>query len=167
MPWFCKKYCTWIRTYFNEEKRNIKRVKILKSDSAKNLSGKFQGAFAFFGKYIPKQAVHHFFCKLHLNELPLRKLIKKGDIGAHLKDLSLGKSKLKPCENFVAVPNPNFYFIPPSVVKDLSNDQKLMYKLSLSVMSGSFDLGINWACWLTLAILILYYYTTMVNPQKN
>ena len=151
------------------------------------MSGKFEGAFAIFEENILLRAVHHFFCTLHLNELPLRKLITtvlgcssspnglKGDIGADLKDLSVGKSKLEPRKEFEAVPNPNFYFVPPSVVKDLSNDQKLMCKLSLSVMSGSFDPelrgvtlpGINWARWITLAIIILYYYTTLVNPSEN
>ena len=122
-----------------------------------------------------------------MNELPFRKLITavigvslspngmKGEIGSHLKDLSSGKSTLIPQDKFEAVPNPNFYFVPLSVVKDLSNDQKLLYKLCVSVMAGTFDPalrvvilpGINWARWLTLAILILYYYTTLVNPPEN
>ena len=166
---------------------NIKRTKIIKGDSTNGISGRFGGAIALFEEYILKRAVHHFFCTLHLNELPLRKLITavlgvsslpngmKGEVGAHLKDLSSRKSTLIPCDKFKAVPNSNFYFVPPSVVKDLSNDQKLLYKLCLSVMAGTFDPelrgvilpSINWARWLTLAILILYYYTTLVNPPEN
>ena len=120
-------------------------------------------------------------CMLHGNELPLRHLFKScdgghgttgpesfaGPLGAackedvHLLDLVTFSPIFSTMEE-----------MPPAVWKDLSSDQKLLYRYVMAIWDGmvppsliSLRCGpINHSRWLTLATRLLILYTRTPNP---
>ena len=121
--------------------------------------------------------LHWFICLLHMNELPLRHLIRHIDGVTHgpnsFKGL-IGK-ELVDCETKPVV---KFKRIPihlPKMAKDLSTDQRYLYEICLAVNSGHCDLSLaarspGKMChsrWLTTANRILRLYVSKQAPDEK
>lgn len=127
------------------------------------------------------KSLHWFVCLLHTNELPLRHLFTSldgathgpksfgGPIGKSLKECAQPVIKFKPIEGHEGYP------LPEIDLKELSNDQKYLYKMVLAVISGECnkDLAniqpgpISHSRWLTTAIRILRLYVSSNEPSQN
>jgi hypothetical protein len=171
-----------LRTIVEKKQIDKRKINFLITDSTKANSGKYIGFMSSYEELLG-HSCHNGYCCFHLNELELRHHITHflgvssspnglaGDIGKALKDLK--PENVLP--EFTAFPNPNFYQIPPEVVKTLSRDQKVFHQLLTAVMEGKCSRklaetvmpGINLARWLTLAIRILFYFMTLKDPPPN
>ena len=128
--------------------------------------------------------LHTVGCSLHQNELPLRAVFKKLDgeaIGPTCFTGPLGKRCKKDIQNELQV---SFEvvestitdgFIPSAVLKELSNDQRLLYEYCKGIGCGRVDerwavrkIGpLSHARWLMLATRILCLYTRDNKPSSN
>lgn len=128
--------------------------------------------------------LHIIGCALHQNELPLRSVFKKLDgeaCGPTTFTGSIGKQCAEDIHNnpqitFEVVNSPLTYeFLSDEVLKDLSNDQRLLLEYCKGISSGRVDdkwaarkIGpLNLSRWLTLAIRILCLYTRTKKPTLS
>ena len=120
-------------------------------------------------------------CLLHCNELPLRHLIQVVDgktSGPNTLTGPIGKV-LPTCEqlpviNFRKI-NAELIDIPPAIYKDLSNDQKYLFRIVNAIIAGECGEDLKAASpgklcharWLTMANRILRTYISTENPSSN
>lgn len=126
--------------------------------------------------------VHKVGCLLHFNELPLKTIIRDldgpsaagnkltGPIGSVLPEDWHKKEPVKftPVPTSVKVPADD-------ILKDLSNDQRLLLEFMLGVASGTLPPKfskrrpgpVSLSRWLTTALRILVYYTRSENPSET
>jgi hypothetical protein len=93
-------------------------------------SGRFGGAMAILGECLGK-ACHHWFCTLHLNELPFRHLVGYY-FGKVFKNLKSGTASGR----YKTIPNPDFPPMTDEVLADLSHEQKNLRRCCDAVMTG-------------------------------
>lgn len=123
-------------------------------------------------------------CMLHANELPLRHLFQACD-GGHgtTGPESFGGPLGKACKEDVhlldlvtfAPISSSMEELPLEIWKDLSADQKLLYRYVIAIRDGSVPPSlvslrcgpINHSRWLTLAIRLLILYTRTSNPSEG
>jgi hypothetical protein len=145
-------------------------------------SGRFSGAMAILEECLGK-ACHHWFCTLHLNELPFRHLVRHyfggttspeglpTEIGKVFKNLKSSTISAR----YKTIPNPDFPSITDKVLADLSHEQKNLRRCCDAVMTGVCppDLaemrlpGANGSRWVTTAVLFLFYFMTFETPPQN
>jgi hypothetical protein len=125
-----------------------------------------------------KKSLHWFVCLLHMNELPLRHLLIHVDGVTHgPKSFSgpIGKAIqtcLKPVKQFKRIEGKS---LPEVDVKDLSNDQHYLYRMTQAVTSGECPQQLAdcqpgplaHSRWLTTASRILRLYVAEKTPSAN
>lgn len=143
----------------------------------------FQGGLCACLEKKLERKLHLIGCFLHINELPLRHLIRNldgktksgnkfsGDIGMqldaedlHMRDLVRFESIPTQCQR------PD-----DKVLEDLSDDQRLLLEYALGVSLGTVDYKyakrkpgpVNHSRWLTTATRIMYLYTRTVEPTET
>jgi hypothetical protein len=162
-----------------EETDSIKTIDAVIMDNTPTNTGYSSGLCACLEKRLGRK-LHMVGCMLHTNELPLRHLITKldgktlsgnrfsGPIGQQLGQ-DLYKSDpvdFLPVSTTVVRP-------PDEIVRDLSNDQRLLLEYLLGISSGEIDENyikrkpgpVSHARWLTTATRILILYTRTENPS--
>jgi hypothetical protein len=127
--------------------------------------------------------LHLIGCFLHINELPLRKIIKEldgptkssnkfsGEIGQQLDEVDLYRTDPVQFE-----PIPLGFGRPdPSDIEGLSDDQRLLLEYMFGIGCGTVDEKyvkrkpgpVNHSRWLTTATRILILYTRTLSPSEN
>jgi hypothetical protein len=127
--------------------------------------------------------LHLIGCFLHINELPLRKIIKEldgptksankfsGEIGQQLDEVDLYRTDPVEFE-----PIPLAFGRPdPSDIEGLSDDQRLLLEYMFGIGGGTVDEKyvkrkpgpVNHSRWLTTATRILIIYTRTLSPSEN
>lgn len=118
-------------------------IKVFGCDGTAVNTGTSGGIIRLF-EVIHQKPVHWFICQLHGNELNLRALFKcldgettgpKSFIGP-LGKLASGALHEMPVTTFASVSG-HVPRIPETIVKELSSDQRILYKLSVAVQSGA------------------------------
>lgn len=165
-----------------EDQKIFNKLMALGSDGT-NLNVGADGGINHFIEMALGRPLHWFICMLHLNELPLKRLIEKldgstsgdksfsGPVGKALADVS-GSAivKYKMFDTAEKLPE-----MPEPVFKKLSNDQKYLYKIVGSLISGQFPeslkqmkIGeINHSRWLTTASRICKLYALTEEPSST
>lgn len=148
---------------------------VLGGDSTASNTGWRGGVMAHLEKLLGHKC-HWAVCQLHTNELPLRHLIQSLDGPTSSKDGFTGPvgkllstvNQMEYNPNFIALPNgEDLINIPDNIVKNMSTDQNLCYKLCKAVKSGSLppelreiQCGLlNHARWLTTGMRLVYMWT--------
>lgn len=141
-------------------------------------TGVHGGIIQFFEQRLTKP-VHWFVCMLHLNELPLRHIFKMldGESTSPKAFSGLIGKKLQSCDrmpivSFKKISTSN---LPEVDFKDLSTDQKYLYRICAAVSTGkcSADLAhlkpgpVNHSRWLTMACRTLRLYIATENPSSQ
>ena len=121
-----------------------KTLNLLGGDSTSSNTGWRAGVMALLEKKLGRK-YHWLICQLHTNELMLRKLIEtldgktnsKTGFSGILGQLLLKVKDMKPNYNFKKIDlGPGLIELPENVVKDLSTDQKILYKRCTAVRTG-------------------------------
>lgn len=159
------------------KKIKLDNLMALGCDGTVTNTGKFSGVIRLFEKRL-QRPLQWIICMLHLNELPLRHLFNKLDgvtTGPSSHAGLIGKS-LENCEKLPITSYEKIQSELPEVkFEDLSTDQKYLYEITMSVISGkcSDDLTnrspgkMSHARWLTKANRILRLYISTSNPSNN
>lgn len=160
---------------------SVDSIEALVCDNTSVNTGAVGGAVAHLEKIVKKK-LHKIGCCLHLNELPLRKIITdldgksscgnklSGPIGSRID----GNIHFKPVVNFEQVES-SLQEPPAEIMKDLSNDQQLLLQYVLSISRGHIPTALlykkagpcNQARWLTTALRFLILYTRDPEPSAN
>ena len=128
--------------------------------------------------------LHHIICLQHINELPIKRLLKtmdggtvcankySGKLGKYLNDVE----KLEVDPNFVPIYSDGVPEISEDVVGNFNSDQKYLYKISRVIITGNIPdnfvvykiADLNVARWTTLTsrILRLYISKKMLDPAS-
>lgn len=157
-----------------------KNIKAIGCDGTATNTGTSNGVIRLFEKsfHHPLQAV---VCLLHLNELPLRKVVVALDgptSGPKSFSGPIGK-KLLGCQdlpviNFQKIESVFCEKVLPEVnIKELSTDQKYLFNISRAVISGECPPNlaktnpgnISHARWLTMANRIMRLYIASADPS--
>jgi hypothetical protein len=161
-----------------EEYRSTNSIEAVILDNTATNTGHHNGLCACLEKKLGRK-IHMVGCLLHLNELPLRHLIKQLDgetISGNKLSGPIGQQlggdfyRHEPV-NFVPVPT-TLIRPPENVIQDLSTDQRLLLEYMSGISAGNIDVRfikfkpgpVNHARWLTTAIRILILYTRTAEP---
>ena len=122
-------------------------IKVIGGDTTNMNTGSKGGIFHFFEQLVGVK-LFHIECQLHINELPLREVVKteigetkcktslKGNIGSFLSDVTdLPSTSM----TYKQIQTDAFFEIPPKVVTDLSSDQHYAYLLWRAICNKDFD----------------------------
>ena len=155
-------------------------VKVLGCDGTAVNTGTRGGVCRLF-ELFTGQSVHWFICQLHANELNLRGLFQSLDgattgprsFSGPLGSQCAGDVWRLPVVEFRAVPGA-VEEIPGQLLKELSVDQELLYRLAWAVQNGHLPdatagraIGaLNHARWLTLAARLLRLYASTERPSS-
>ena len=167
---------------FIAEKNSMDLLKVISCDGTNTNVGA-EGGIKHIIEMKLGRPLHWFICLLHANELPLRHLITELDgptSGANTFTGPIGKSLSRVKDMSVVSYNSfscsqNLSAIPEIVWKDLSTDQKYMWRIVTSLIRGNFDkdlehLTIGPVChsrWLTTACRICCLYACTAEPSQN
>lgn len=165
------------------ETNSLETVKAVCCDGTAVNTGWKDGMFAHMERDLGKKLLLCS-CLAHENELPFRKLFDSldggfgttgpnsfgGEMGKRCKD----KLHLEDVVKFEKV-DTNLIDIDENVVKDLSRDQKLLYRYIKAISEGSVSQQLavqvagplNHSRWLTLAIRLLQLYTRTASPSDG
>ena len=152
----------------------------IRSDGTNANVGAYKGAIHILEKFL-NHPVHYFICQLHGNELPFRKLFYHYDgkpVGPEHWSGPIGKSVKEsvsslPVIKFKPIKFNQFPELPENIIKDLSWDQKYLYRICLGVINGEVSEGLaniepGPACvsrWNTLWSRILRIYIATKKPS--
>jgi hypothetical protein len=165
-----------------EEYKSVDSLEAILVDNTKVNTGHLNGLCICLERKL-KRKLHMIGCFLHMNELPLRHIIRKldgetisgnklsGDVG---KLLDADELYQRDPVQFVPVPTqckrPN-----DTVLEDLSEDQRLLLEYTLGIASGKIAERfqkrkpgpLNHSRWLTTATRILILYTRTEEPSET
>ena len=119
-------------------------VEVLGGDSTAEMTGWSGGAIAWLERFLGRKCFW-VVCNIHTNELPLRHLITTLDGKSSSKDGfsgPIGKqlshiNKMKKVSSFEAIPGTEpLIELPEEIVKQMSTDASLSYKLLCAIRSG-------------------------------
>lgn len=165
------------------KKENIFDELIVVGSDGTNTNVGGDGGINYFIEKELKRPLHWFICMLHMNELPLKKLIEKldgptssntgfsGPIGKQLNNVcSAAVVKFKRFKDVKELPK-----LPEDVYLKLSNDQKYLYRIVNALILGHFPESLqemkigalNHSRWVTTASRICKLYAITNKPSDT
>ena len=164
-----------------EEYNSVTTLKALLLDNTNSNTG-YKGGLVVCLEKILQRTLHTVGCSLHWNELPLRAIFTAIDgqsTGPNTFLGNIGKQAAidKHTQNQVKFdPIPTLMIeLPPDVLKDMSNDQLMLYHYTLGINNGEVNQvwasrkcgPLNHARWLTLGCRIMACYTRTLKPTQK